>query len=266
MLKKITILGGSDKDGAAEKVRRLDIQAGQVLSVVGPTGSGKTQLIADVEQYAEEETLTGRSILVNGQPVDKDRHKSSLRYMVAQVSQNMHFVIDMSIEDFLLMHAQVRAIDDPAKTIKDVLSIANRLSGEPISLQMNLTRLSGGQSRALMVADVALISNSPVVLIDEIENAGINRLEALHILTGRGKIVLVVSHDPTLILMAGERVVMKNGGMHKVFKTAPEEKQILENLIEIDKEFVSLREKLRYGKSVGVAGSNKEGVALWPKF
>lgn len=264
MLKKITISGGLDKDGMLENVRRLDICAGEVLAVVGPTGSGKSQLIADVEQYAEEETLTGRSILIDDQPLNKN--KNSLRYLVAQVSQNMNFVIDMSIEEFLLMHAQVRAITEPTQIVKDVLSVTNQLSGEPVSLSMNLTQLSGGQSRALMVADVALISNSPVVLIDEIENAGINRLQALEILTGQGKIVLVVSHDPTLILMAGKRVVMKNGGMHKIFETTSEEKKILKDLIKIDKKFVYLREQLRSSKSIKAVEQKKKEVAGWPKF
>lgn len=266
MLKKITISGGRDKDGILENIRRLDICVGEVLAVVGPTGSGKSQLIADVEQYAEEETLTGRSILIDDQLLNKNENKNLSRYLVAQVSQNMNFVIDMSIEEFLLMHAQVRAIKEPSKIVKDVLSITNRLSGEPISLSMNLTQLSGGQSRALMVADVALISNSPVVLIDEIENAGINRLQALEILTGQGKIVLVVSHDPTLILMAGKRVVMKNGGMYKIFETTSEEKEILKDLIKIDKKFVSLREQLRSSKSIRAVEQKKKEVAGWPKF
>ena len=264
MLEKITIFGGLDKDGMPEEIRRLDIQAGEVLAVVGPTGSGKSQLIADVEQYTEEETLTGRSILIDGQSVNRHNNKGASRYLVAQVSQNMNFVIDTTIEEFLLMHAQVRALKNPAQTIKEVLSITNELSGEPVSLSVNLTQLSGGQSRALMVADVALISDSPIVLIDEIENAGIDRLQSLEILRGQGKIVLVVSHDPTLILMAGKRVVMKNGGMHKVFMTTPEEKEILGGLVKINTEFARLREQLRQGKSI--EGSVKEEFALWPKF
>ena len=62
---------------------------GEVLAVVGPTGSGKSQLIADVEQYAEDETLTGRSILIDDQLLNKNENKNLSRYLVAQVSQNM---------------------------------------------------------------------------------------------------------------------------------------------------------------------------------
>ena len=57
MLSRISILGGQDKNGQAEPVRRLDIGAGEMLAVVGPTGSGKTQLISDIEQYADGETV-----------------------------------------------------------------------------------------------------------------------------------------------------------------------------------------------------------------
>ncbi|MBP7330997.1 MAG: ATP-binding cassette domain-containing protein [Firmicutes bacterium] len=271
MLDKITILGGLDKNGMPEKVQRLEIAAGEVLAAVGPTGSGKTQLISDIEQYAEEETLTGRSVLINNQPVNKNKDKRSLRYLIAQVSQNMNFVIDMSIEEFLLMHAQVRGIREPARTIEEVLAITNHLSGEPVTFSTNLTQLSGGQSRALMVADVAIISNAPVVLIDEIENAGIDRLQALEILTGQGKIVLVVSHDPTLMLMAGQRVVMKNGGMEKICRTTPKERKILEDLVRVEKQVAGLREHLRRGKSIGLddnreEDNEKERLVLWQKF
>ena len=42
-----------------------------------------------------------------------------------------------------------------------------------------------------MTADIAVISDSPIVLIDEIENAGIKKQEALRLLAGKkGKIEL----------------------------------------------------------------------------
>ncbi len=245
MLKKITIIGGYDKDGKKEEIKSFDVKAGEVFALIGPTGSGKTQLISDIQQYIDGETLTGRSILINDLPIEKLDFNKSLRHLVAEVSQNMNFVIDMCIEDFLLMHAQVRNIKDPRQVIKKVLKVTNELAGEPVYFTDNLTKLSGGQSRALMVADVALISDAPIVLIDEIENAGINRLKALEILKGQGKIVLVVTHDPTLLLMANKRVVMKNGGMYKLYQTTPKEKELLKTLVSIEDNISQLRDYMR---------------------
>lgn len=262
MLERISILGGRDKDGRPEKVMRLEIEAGRVLAVVGPTGSGKTQLISDIEQYAEAETLTGRRVLIGEQAVHKNPDRGLSHHLMAQVSQNMNFVIDMNIEDFLLMHARVRGVSDPGALIGEVLAITNHLAGEPVSLDTNLTQLSGGQSRALMVADVALISNAPIVLIDEIENAGIDRLQALQILSGQGKMVLVVSHDPTLILMAEQRVVMKNGGMERICRTTPQEKNLLKKLLRLEKSVAGLRDSLREGNSIGQTEDyGEEGIA-----
>ncbi len=249
MVKKIGILAGQDKEGNPEEIKMLEVQAGEVLAVVGPTGSGKTQLISDIEQYAAGETPSRRHVLINGLAAG-DYDGLSLRRLVAEVSQNMNFVIDMSVEEFLLMHAQIREIKEAKVIVKEVIRIANVLAGEPLLPGDNITVLSGGQSRALMVADVALISNAPVVLIDEVENAGINRLQAMDFLAGRGKVVMVVTHDPMLSLMADRRVVMKNGGMLKLQQTTPEEKEVLKQLIEVDKELSGLRDTLRQGGTI----------------
>ena len=46
--------------------------------------------------------------------------------------------------------------------------------GEPIALESRMTELSGGQTRALLIADATIICNTPIVLLDEVENAGIH--------------------------------------------------------------------------------------------
>ena len=77
-----------------------------------------------------------------------------------------------------------------------------------------------------MIADTAILSKSPIVLIDEIENAGIDRKRALNLLVGEEKIILMATHDPTLALMADKRIIIKNGGIHKVIETDEDEKEI----------------------------------------
>jgi len=111
-----------------------------------------------------------------------------------------------------------------------------------------VTALSGGQSRALMIADTAILSSSPIVLIDEIENAGIDRKKALDLLVSSDKIVLMATHDPTLALIANKRIIIKNGGIAKIIETSEEEKKILSKLEEMDNVIQRMRTDLRLGK------------------
>ncbi len=101
-----------------------------------------------------------------------------------------------------------------------------------------------------MTADIAVISDSPIVLIDEIENAGIKKQEALRLLAGEGKIVVVVTHDPMLALMASRRIVMKNGGMTKVISTSEQEHRVFKDIEKVDGWLTSLRETIRQGEVV----------------
>lgn len=245
-VQKITIMGGTTKSGEKEPIGSLEINEGDILALVGPTGSGKSLLLSDIEQLAASDTLSARTILLNdGQPDRQDRR------IVAQLSQAMNFVIDMPVRGFLELHASSRGLAGDSIADK-VISLTNSLAGEPINPDGNMTALSGGQSRALMIADIALISNAPVVLIDEIENAGINRLEALEMLSAKGKIVVVASHDPLIVLMAQKRIVMCNGGMSKVLETGVEEKKLLKKLVGMDNELSALRDVLRMGNSAGI--------------
>ena len=122
------------------------------------------------------------------------------------------------------------------------------MAGETFLETTPVTSLSGGQSRALMIADTAILSSSPIVLIDEIENAGIDRNKAIELLVSRDKIVLIATHDPLLALRADKRIVIKNGGIYKIIETSDEEKNMLSNLEEIDKIVTGTRAKLRAGE------------------
>lgn len=244
----LTVEGGVDKSGNPDAVSEVEIARGEIIGIVGPTGSGKSTLIADIEQFALGDTPSGRRILINGLAPGIEQRSDPRKKLVAQLSQNMHFLADMYVGEFLRMHAKSRGKDP--ELAKKVIELANTLTGEPISPDHQLTILSGGQSRALMVADIAVISDSPIVLIDEIENAGIKKQEALRLLSGEGKIVVVVTHDPMLALMATRRIVMKNGGMTKVICTSAEEQRVFKEIEKVDGWLTGLRETIRQGELV----------------
>ena len=244
----LTILAGHDKSGNPEGFDRLDINKSEIISIVGPTGSGKSRLLADIEWTAQRDTPTKREILINGELPDKKWRFSSNNKLVAQLSQNMNFVMDLSVKEFLELHAKSRMIENIEEVTAKIIAEANNLAGEQFRLDTPVTALSGGQSRALMIADTAILSSSPIVLIDEIENAGIDRRKALDLLVSSDKIVLMATHDPTLALIANKRIIIKNGGIAKIIETSEEEKKILSKLEEMDNVIQRMRTDLRLGK------------------
>lgn len=246
----ITIIAGTDKSGNREKFDKLTINKSEIVSIVGPTGAGKSRLLADIEWIAQGDTPTKRKILINGEVPDMKWRYSSNNKLVAQLSQNMNFVMDLTVYEFLELHAQSRMVVNEKEVIKEIVEAANHLSGEKFDLNTQITSLSGGQSRALMIADTAILSSSPIVLIDEIENAGINRKEALNLLVGSNKIVLMATHDPILALMAHKRIVIKNGGIDKIIETSQREKEILEELEKMDNIIQRMRNDLRNGLTI----------------
>ncbi|MFV0504073.1 MAG: ATP-binding cassette domain-containing protein [Lachnospirales bacterium] len=246
-INSLTILAGQNKNGEKEEFKKLKIFTSEIISIVGPTGSGKSRLLADIEWAAQGDTPTKRSILIDGEKPDLKWRYSPNNKLVAQLSQNMNFVMDLTVNEFIVMHAQSRMVDNINEITKKIFTEANKLAGESFSINTPVTSLSGGQSRALMIADTAILSTSPIVLIDEIENAGIDRKKAMDLLVSQDKIVLIATHDPLLALMAHKRIIIKNGGIHNIIETSKEEMELLKDLNEIDKVMHNVRSNLRLG-------------------
>ncbi len=245
-IKSITIKGGQDKFGNDENIT-LELKIGDVVSIVGPTGSGKSRLLGDIECLAQGDTPTRRQVLLNGEIPDTSKRFSIENKLVAQLSQNMNFVMDLSVEEFVKLHAESRMINNIDEVVNEIIICANDLAGEKFKRDTPLTQLSGGQSRALMIADTALLSVSPIVLIDEIENAGIDRKRAIELLVKKEKIVLISTHDPVLALIGDTRIVIKNGGINKIIESSRKEKEYIEVLDAIDRKMLDIRNHLRLG-------------------
>jgi len=253
-IEKITIFGGYDKEGNKGTFEKVDILAGQKIGIVGPTGSGKSQLLYDIEKLAYGETKTGRKILINDEIPKKELKLDPTKKIIGYLTQHMNFMTDIDVYNFLKMHIETRrkyqTSEETKKLIKKIIDDANTITGEKIKEDTNLLILSGGQSRALMVADLAYISESPIILIDEIENAGIKIKNALDLLVKKEKIVFLVTHDPILALDTDKRLVMKNGAINKVIYTSIKERGIANYLSWINNYMLEVREDVRNGNLV----------------
>ncbi len=241
---KVSVYAGYNKSNQKEDYEIITIQSGDVIAIVGDTGSGKSRFIKDIEQMVQGESITRRkiSIMKDGticEPMPSD--------LIAHLGQNMRFMLDCNVEEFIQLHAQCREV---SVDIQPILDLANTITPEHIHAHMLLNMLSGGQTRALMIADIALICDSPIVLIDEIENAGIDKIKALNALIDNQKMVLIVTHDPHTALMSEQRIIMKNGGVHKLVQKTQAESILCKQM---DSEYTMLLQRqiaLRKGETL----------------
>jgi len=252
-IETITIKGGQGKDGSPEKVNGFTLKMGDIISIVGPTGCGKTTLINDIELYANRNTPSNRQILINGQPMPEDFTFDPSKHPVALISQHTNFLSDLPVCEFLGIHAKVRGATDVEKVINETIEFANQLTGEAIIRTTAMTELSGGQTRALLIADAVIIGNSPVILLDEIENAGIHKTRALELLKDYKKIFVFVTHDPTIALLSDFRIVMRNGAMQKLILSDATEKETAVKLKKVDDIILKYRGMVRSGEELNPA-------------
>jgi ABC-type lipoprotein export system ATPase subunit len=261
-IRKITVIGGKGKDGSRESVDRFELKMGDIVSIVGPTGCGKTTLINDIELFANRNTPSGRQIFINGEAVPEDFSFDPSKHPIAMISQHTNFLSDLPVGEFLSIHATVRGAEDINRILKETLEFANQLTGEAIIMETAMTELSGGQTRSLLIADAVVIGNSPIILLDEIENAGINRTKALELLKGYEKIFVFVTHDPCIALLSDFRIIMKNGAMQRLIVTGQEERIAATEMKKMDDIMLEFRSIIRSGEEISEAVLNQKMEVL----
>lgn len=246
-MRSLTIIAGHDKSGRKEGFDSASFSCGEIWAIAGETGAGKSRLMRDMELLCDGNGLTGRSILIDEVQVPAEKRPHYSENLIAHLGQSMRFTIDLPVSDFLSLHASSvgRSVE-----IGKVIELANTVTGEPLSSEQSLSTLSGGQSRALMIADIACISDRPVVLIDEIENAGIDKRAALSALCGSEKLVFIVTHDPHTALLAEGRIILSNGGISSIVRRSEKELHFFSYLDEEYRQIAALQEKLRHGEEL----------------
>lgn len=243
----ITILPGKTRDGNKEKYNSITIHPGDTISIVGPTGSGKTALINDIEIFAQNDTVTGRKILINGEEPDEMIIMDPAKKPISMITQNTKCLADLNVNEFLSMHIRSRKLNDEG-ILEKTIALANEFTGEKIAGDMRMSSLSGGQTRSIFIADAVVISSTPILLIDEIENAGIFKERVIEKLKNEKKAILFVTHDPYVALLTDKRIVMRNGAIEKILIPNGAEKSTLSRIEEMDCVMTNFRERIRSGE------------------
>jgi ABC-type multidrug transport system fused ATPase/permease subunit len=188
------------------------IEPGQVVGIVGPTGSGKSTVVSLMPRFYDP---TGGRVLIDGTDIG--------RFKLAALRQQIGFVL----QETVLFRGTLRdniAYGRPDASEEEIVAAARLANADEFIRRMPQgydslvgergDTLSGGQRQRIGIAR-AVIRNSPIMILDEptaaldteSEKLVIEGLERLM----KGRTVIMIAHRLSTIKDADKIIVLKDG-------------------------------------------------------
>jgi ABC-type lipoprotein export system ATPase subunit len=202
--------------GDGEEIRALDevniqIEAGELVTVMGPSGSGKSTLL---NMLGALDKPTSGQVLINGKDLAKIRNKDRFRAQTVGFVFQLHNLIPTltareNVEVPMMGHANIVERRRRSKELLELVDLGDRMRHLP-------NQLSGGQRQRVAVAR-ALANNPSLVLADEPTGsldttAGRAIMDLIRGLNdNQGITFIVVTHDPAVARQTNRVLVMADG-------------------------------------------------------
>ena len=205
---------GYKEDAILMEDLNINIQPGQTIAIVGPTGAGKTTLVNLLMRFYE---LNGGQILVDGTNITQIK-RGNLRRTFGMVLQdtwlfngtirdNIGYGREGATEEEIIQAAQAAQADHFIRTLPDNYNTI---------LNQEATNISQGQKQLLTIAR-AVLANPAILILDEATSSVDTRTEILiqkamgELMKGRTS--FVIAHRLSTIRDADLILVMNHGSI-----------------------------------------------------
>ncbi|MGQ1840095.1 ABC transporter ATP-binding protein [Kocuria turfanensis] len=186
--------------------------AGSTTAIVGPSGGGKSTLLALIERFHDPDQ---GSIRLDGTDL-RAMSRTDLRARIGYVEQDAPVLAGTVRENLLL--AAPEADEASCREVLDAVNLLARLQEHPEGLDAPVgddgAGLSGGERQRLAIAR-SLLADTPLLLLDEPTASLDSRNEqALHAAirsAAAGRTVLIVAHRLSTVVGADQIVVLDRG-------------------------------------------------------
>ena len=209
----VTLTLGSDK-APVEILRGVDleVQAGTSIALLGPSGSGKSSLMAVL---AGLERAGGGTVRVAGldfAAMDEDALARARRGRIGIELQAFHLLPTMTALENVAVPLELAGIDDPfgrAAAELEAVGLGHRLTHYP-------SQLSGGEQQRVAIARA--MASSPAIIFADEPTGNLDTATGHAIIdlifarrAALGATLLIITHDPELAQHCDRVVTMHDG-------------------------------------------------------
>ena len=201
----------------------LSVSKGEVISVIGSSGSGKSTMLRCINLL--EEPTGGRIIFEGNDISDKKNNVTSYRARVGMVFQQFNLFNNMNVLEncvcpqLTVLHRKREEAEKIARDYLERVGMSAYCNARP-------AQLSGGQKQRVAIART-LSMNPDIILFDEPTSALDPEmvgevLDVMQRLAKEGFTMLVVTHEMAFARDVSSRVIFMDGGVI-LEDAAPEE-------------------------------------------